>query len=110
MRYYSQCLFYALDRWSEEGGELVLVKSTHWAMPHCQHRSREGKLTHFVPPHDLSANWHCLFGFYGDVVVGDEAPRLPMHKGGMFLGTLTLLLFGAMWAAIRTVQKLGPIR
>lgn len=108
MKHYSQCLFYALTRWKEEGGELVFVKSTHWAIPHVQHRSHvTGTLTQFVPPEDLRATWHCLFGFYGEVVEGDIHPRKGMSLWGMFAGTVLLAVLGAVWAAKTKLREMA---
>lgn len=104
--YYSQCLFYALDRWHAEGGSLVFVKSTHWLIPHVQHQSRAGVLTHFVPPEDLRAVWHSLFGFYGTVVTGDQDERTPISMTGIFIGWVLMGIFGAAWAINRNVAKL----
>ena len=104
--YFSQCLFYALDRWFAEGGGIVFVKSTHWFIPHVQHLSRRGVLTHFVPPGDLRAAWHCLFGFYGTVETGDRDDRLPMSKIGMLFGILLMLIGWTVWVTVRAGQKL----
>ena len=105
MKTHSQCLYFALDRWAEEGGYLMLGKSTHWLIPHVLHLSNEKRLTHFIPPADLDAPWHSLFGFYGSVIVDDQTRREPMTKTGILLGTVILLTLGGWWAVKRTVAE-----
>lgn len=96
--YTSQCLFYALNKWHEEGGYLLLGRSTHWCIPHVLHMSNEGRVTHFAPNHTLRTPWHSLLGFKGIVFERDSYPRAPMRIICMFLGTLALVVFGAAWA------------
>jgi hypothetical protein len=107
----TQCLWYALDKWHAEGGYLMLGKSTHWAIPHVLHLSRSHMLTHFVPPADLKAPWHSMFGFNGNVIVGDPSDRCPMSKRGIFIGSLVLVLFGAAWSvhhSFKNILRLIP--
>ena len=106
MPHYTNCLYYALDRWAHEGGGLLFVRSTHWCFPHVQHRSNSGAITHFVPPHDLTASWHSLFGFYGTVEDIDELKRAPIKPLCMLAGSAALLLFGGWWAIKRTLANL----
>jgi hypothetical protein len=103
---HSSCLWWALDKWHAEGGYLVLGKSTHWAIPHVLHLSREHMLTHFAPPADLGSPWYSLFGFNGNVIVGDPSDREPMSKRGIFFGSIALVLFGAAWSINRSIRKL----
>lgn len=103
---HSQCLFFALDRWAELGGYLVLGKSTHWLLPHVLHMTNDKTLTHFVPPGDLAAPWYSLFGFYGAVRHGDDVRRAPISKAGVLLGILALLALGGWWAVKRTLADM----
>jgi hypothetical protein len=96
----SNCLWYALDKWHDEGGGLILAKSVHWLIPHVLHETIYGELSHFVPPGDLKEPWYSLFGFEGVVmyVDKDKLNRNPMSKLGMFLGTCILFTLGGAWA------------
>lgn len=105
----TNCLWYALDRWVEEGGCLGLVRSTHWCIPHVNHRAiGAASVTQFVPFHDLKEPWYSLFGFDGQVVYGDAdaVRRGPMNPVCMFLGTCILFVSGAVWVATRAAQQL----
>lgn len=102
----NSCLWYALDKWSTEGGAFRLVRSTHWCIPHCQHVSPDGVLTHFVPPGDLKAPWHSLFGFEGEIKMHDDQERGSMSPVCMFFGTLILLVFGAAWFVNRQIRAM----
>lgn len=102
---YSSCLFYALDRWEHEGGGILFVRSSHWCMPHVQHRANDGSITHFVPPHDLAASWHSLFGYYGEVSDLDELKREPIKPLCMLFGSVALVLLGGWWALRRAVKN-----
>jgi len=107
---HSTCLWYALDRWHEDGGYLLLGKSQHWCIPHVLHLSRDQALTHFVPMSDLPQPWYSLLGFDGRVLVGDTSERGPMSQRGMFFGSLILMIFGAAWSVHRAVSRiLRPI-
>jgi len=106
MRY--QCLDYALDQCHSQGGGVVFVRSTHWCIPHVQHLSRSGVLTHFVPFKDLDHAWQAPFGFEGHVVTGDpdadrRAPMNPLCTG---IGVAFLALFGLSWYVRRTVTRI----
>jgi hypothetical protein len=96
------CLDYALDKWADNGGGLVLVASRHWCIPHVQHKSNDGVLTEYRPPSDLPAPWHSLFGFGGSVVeIQEHDHRAPQNTTCMFLGMLILLAQGGIWAIKR---------
>lgn len=105
----SSCLWYALDKWASEGGRLGLVHSMHWCIPHVQHQARGESLpTQFVPLSDLRWPWLSLFGFEGQVVVGDahESERGPMSSACMLLGTVLLFVSGALWAIHRAIKRI----
>jgi len=106
MRY--QCLDYALDKCHSEGGGMVFVRSTHWCVPHVQHLSRAGVLTHYVPYGDLEHAWYALGGFDGEVVVGDKdaATRAPMHPICTGIGVTLLFLLGLSWYVRRTMARI----
>ena len=103
---HANCLWYALDKWHAEGGYMVLGKSTHWCIPHVLHLSIHHELTHFSPVTDLRMPWLSLFGFDGSVIAGDTQRRGPMSKPGMFVGSLVLMVFGAVWAAQNTGKRI----
>ena len=98
---YSQCLYYALDKWHEEGGYVLLARSAHWCIPHVLHMSNKGEITHFVPPANLKEPWHSLFGFEGIIRRDDAQYRAPMGKICMFIGTMILLVLGCNWVINR---------
>jgi len=102
----TQCLYYALDKLTAEGGYLVFRKSTHWCMPHVLHFStKTKKLTHYIPPADLKYPWYSMFGFEGYVKDGDDDECVPMHPLCMFFGTIALGFFGAIWTFKRILQR-----
>lgn len=103
---HSNCLRYALDKCHTEGGSLVFGKSTHWGIAHAMHLSEDQRLTHFVPLTELRKPWHSLFGFDGHVVSGDTCVRGPMSKQWMFVGSIVLMIFGAVWASQDTVKRI----
>lgn len=105
----SSCLWYALDKWAAVGGRLGLVHSMHWCIPHVQHHAIGAALpTQFVPLADLRWPWLSLFGFEGQVVVGDphESDRGPMSPACMLLGTVLLFVSGALWVVHRTIKRI----
>ena len=100
------CLDYALTKWADDGGGLVLVASRHWCIPHVQHKANDGTLTEYRPPDDLPAPWHSLFGFSGTVVeVSEHDHRKPQNTICMLIGTLILLVQGSFWAIKRAIKK-----
>ena len=102
-----QCLYYALDKWNEEGGYLLFRRSTHWCMPHVLHMNpKTNVITHYVPPADLKYPWYSMFGFEGYVRTGDVEDCAPMPELCMFFGTAALVLFGAIWSFKRRLQKI----
>ena len=101
MTHYSNCLFYALDRVAHEGGSIVFVASRHWCMMHAQHRANDGTITHFLPPTDLNASWHSLFGYYGEVSDVHELDRAPAKPLCLFFGSVALVTLGGWWALKR---------
>lgn len=103
---HANCLWYALDKWHAEGGYMVLGRSKHWLIPHVLHLSIHHELTHFSPVTDLRMPWLSLFGFDGSVIAGDTQRRGPMSKHGMFVGSLVLMVFGAVWAAQNTGKRI----
>jgi len=105
MRY--QCLDYALDKVHDDGGGVVFVRSTHWCIPHVQHLSRAGVLTHFVPYRNLDHAWTAPMGFDGEVVTGDPDAdrRAPMHPLCTGVGVLILAVFGLSWYVRRTLGR-----
>jgi len=102
----TQCLWYALDRWNQEGGYLALRKSAHWCMPHVLHIDKVGRWTHFVPPHDLPTPILSLFGFDGNIQTADSIDAKPISSVCMFLGTMALVVLGGVWALKTWGKKL----
>lgn len=101
MKRYMNCLWFALNRWAAEGGGLVFVRSLHWCMPHVLHRANDGRITHWLPPHDLAASWHSLWGYYGEVEDFKDLERPPIEPACMFFGSVVLVLMGGLWVATR---------
>ena len=108
---YSQCLYYALDKWVEVGGCLKLARSTHWCIPHVLHETKEGVTTHFAPPTDLKAPWYSLAGFRGQVYIEDKdaMKREPPTLICMLIGTIILFVFGGIWATKRIIRNIYDI-
>jgi len=101
-----QCLYYALDKWNEEGGYLLFRKSTHWCMPHVLHQDeRTSKLTHYVPPSELRYPWYSMFGFEGYIKEYDAEPCEHVSPLCMFFGMLALLVFGLIWYIMRVAIR-----
>ena len=101
MTHYSQCLFYSLDRWAHEGGSILFTRSLHWCVPHVMHRANNGQITHFLPPHDLTASWHSLFGYFGTVERFEDLERPPIKPLCMFFGSVALVVLGGWWSVKR---------
>lgn len=97
------CFSYALDRWHKEGGALEFVMSKHWGMPHVLHRAQDGTVTHYVPPRRLDKPVKSLFGFEGEVHVGDSIKRGPMPIRGIAVGGLILAASVIAWAIHRSI-------
>jgi len=102
----TQCLWYALDKWHTEGGKIQFGKSSHWCMPHTLHLSRDNKLTHYVPFKDLKYPALSLLGFSGHILEEDTTDRAPMPIICMFLGTMTLVVLGGVWAVRTWTRKI----
>ena len=101
-----QCLDYALTKWTEEGGYLLLSKSTHWCMPHVLHwdASREN-LTHYIPHESLKQPWYAIFGFDGKIETNDKDIREPIKAICVLFGTLTLLILGGVLVVKRKIKQ-----
>lgn len=98
-----QCLYYALDKWNEEGGYLLLRKSDNWPTPHVLHMDRRGRVTHYIPHKKLSHPFSIIFGFKGKVAYGDESKAGKMSSIGVLLGTALTLVLGAVWFTKRKI-------
>jgi len=103
---HTQCLFYALDQWHQDGGYLMLRRSAHWCIPHVLHMSADGVLTHFTPDADLVHPVASLFGFDGNVRTQDATAARPMGMLCMGAGTVLLVLLGTVWVARTGVRLL----
>lgn len=100
----TQCLWYALDRWHKDGGYLQLRRSGHWCVPHVQHVTHDGELSHYVPFGELRLPVMSLFGFAGEVRHDDDVVARPMTVLCMGIGTMILMVLGCVWA-IKTWSK-----
>lgn len=106
MYYHSQCLEYALDKWTTEGGYLMFGKSSHWCLPHVLHLdSTKTQITHFVPDANLDMPWYSLFGFVGRIRLDDPVIRQPIHPLGILVGCIVLFVLGGVWMFKRTFIK-----
>lgn len=103
----SNCLTYALDKWRTEGGYLVLRKSTHWDVPHVMHLSRDGRLSHYVPPDALARPWHALLGFDGIVRHDDTDEAGQIGVRGILVGAAIMLVQGVAWAMTKFCRGTG---
>lgn len=99
------CLAYALARWHEHGGALRIVRSRHWGMPHVLHEAQDGTITHYVPPRDLATPLQSLWGFDGEVRVGDNMVRGPMPLRGIVIGAWLLALGATGWAVGGLIRR-----
>lgn len=102
----SQCLSYALGKWKEEGGYLLLGSSVHWCIPHVLHMTNDGVISHYVPDKLLKAPWYSVFGFKGKVIEQDTTERGPMNMFCMLIGTLLLLVLGGLWV-LKTLKDMA---
>jgi len=103
---WSQCLFYALDKWSDEGGRVVFRKSTHWPVAHVQYTNDHSELTHFVPGSDLPTPIHSLVGFYGEVLHHDMEPCKPIPIYGILVSSVLLFCGTIIWAISRYLKRI----
>jgi len=102
----NQCLYYALDMLEEHGGYIMFCKSTHWSMLHALHMNQKtGKITHYIPPADLKYPWYSMFGFEGYIKEYDDDVREPASTMVMFLGTVSLVVFGFIWRINRLFTR-----
>lgn len=102
----SQCLDYALTKWNEEGGYLVLCKSSHWCMPHVLHMDNDKRfMTHYVPNSELNLPWHSMLGFDGSIITNDTLERKPINAICILMGSVVLLILGSIWAIKRKFKQ-----
>ena len=102
------CLSYALDKWHEDGGYLVIRTTAHptllWRAGHVAHIGPEG-LTHFCPGSTLGHPVQSLAGFDGVMWDRDLADTPPMPLRGVFLSSLILALGATGWAIGRLWRR-----
>jgi len=108
------CLSHALDKWSGEGGYLLIVRASdhpwslrhpRWVLSHVMHMDSAGYLTSYAPEKDLAHPARALFGFEGQVSSFDASPANPMPVRGL-LASAWLLAFGSTaWAIRRQWRK-----
>lgn len=101
------CLWYALDRWTRDGGYLMLRRSHHWDCPHALHLDEDGIVSHCRPDETLPRPWHSLTGFVGHVEHTDEMPDRAISPRGVVLGAALLLVLAVWWWIARSVRGLG---
>lgn len=98
------CLSFALTRWHEHGGYLVLRKSAARATPHVLWVGDEG-LQHYSPGAPLGHPVHALIGYDG--VTWDremtDAPPVPLR--GIVIGAWLLALGATGWALKRMIWR-----
>jgi hypothetical protein len=95
------CLSQSLVPWHEQGGYLVLRKSSHWALPHVMHLGAAGRLSSYVPHAPLDHPVHALFGFEGETTEHDTAKARPMPLMGIVVGTWLMAIGATAWAIDR---------
>jgi len=99
------CLAHALNAWHEDGGYIVLRKSSHWGMPHVMHIGDEG-LQHYSPGATLGHPFHALIGFDGVVWDRDMADAPPVPIRGIVVGALILAVGVIGWAVGRLIKQM----
>ena len=90
------CLSYALSKWHEDGGYLVLRKSAARAWPHALHIGDEG-LQHYSPGAPLGHPVRALIGYDGVTWDREMADAPPVPIRGIVLGTLILAVGVIGW-------------
>lgn len=100
-------LAHALNAWHEDGGALRVVRSRHWGMPHVLHEAQDGTITHYVPPRPLDKPLQSLWGFAGEVRIGDNEVRGPMPLRGIVIGAWLLALGATGWALGRLINRIN---
>ena len=98
------CLSYALDKWHEEGGYLVLRKSAARETPHVLHIGDEG-LQHDSPGAPLGHPFHALIGFVGVIWDREMADAPPVPIRGIVVGALILAVGALGWALGRMWRR-----
>ena len=98
------CLSTVLGRWHEDGGYLVLRKSSARAWPHVLHVGGEG-LQHYAPGAPLGHPVHALVGYDGVLWDRDLADAPPVPLRGIVVGTLILALGVIFWAIARLWRR-----
>jgi len=100
------CLYYALDKWQEEGGYILFRKNTDWCIPHALHLDpKTSKLTHYVPKQGLAYPWYTMFGFDGYVQFGDLEKATPLDTPCIVFGSLWLSFFTCVWFVSRLFTR-----
>lgn len=100
------CLLFALDRWHDEGGYLVLRKSSARAWPHVLHVGGEG-LQHFAPGAPLGHPAQALVGYDGVTWDRELADAPPVSVRGIMVGALLLTLGVVLWRIKRLWRHAG---
>ena len=100
------CLYYALDKWQEEGGYILFRKGVGWCMPHALHLDpKTSKLTHYVPKKGLMYPWYSMFGFDGYVQFGDIEDCAPLDTRCIIFGSICLTMFALIWFVARLFTR-----
>lgn len=93
------CIDHALDKLHAEGGYFVAGRSIHWPIAHAMHTLEVPPgISQYVPPDKLKQPWHSLLGFDGEVVHGDDDPRLPMTRRAIVMSCAILLVLAIRWS------------
>ena len=100
------CLSYALDRWHEDGGYLVLRKSAARTTPHVMHIGDEG-LQHYSPGAPLGHPVRALIGFDGVTWEREMTDAPPVPLRGVVIGALILAVGAIGWALGRLIRRAG---
>ena len=98
------CLSFALTRWHEDGGYIVLRKSAARATPHVLHIGDEG-LQHYSPGAPLGHPVHALIGYDGVTWDRDMADAPPVPIRGIVVGAWLLALGATGWALCRLWRR-----
>lgn len=98
------CLSHALDRWHDEGGYIVLRKSSARAWPHVLHVGCEG-LQHYAPGAPLGHPVRALVGYDGVTWDRELADAPPVSVRGIMAGALLLTLGVVLWRCKRIWSK-----
>lgn len=100
------CLSQSLVPWHEQGGYLVMRKSSHWGLPHVMHLGSGGTLSSYAPPAPLDHPMRALLGFEGATSTTDAEQANPMPLRGIVIGSWLMAIGATAWAIERWWKRM----